>query len=187
MRISQAAVVTLAAVAFGTGAIAIPVAELGGRGGRELGLESAAEIRTPADPRGANPDVDWTALELASGSWAVATGDGIELRTSGTFAPRLVEPFAGAEIEVRLAVAALDMVWIRPGEGAWYAVLRDGAGADRQTDGFVRLSRAAFRPLGDAAPVPGALAATDIVFALDPTTLRFALRKGAAAPATAPS
>ena len=133
------------------------------------GVEAIAVFRPD---RPVAPQSIWAAVELDSGRVAVAVAPGLP-------SPDLSLP-SGSTLPIgdslTLELREVEIVVIRPGVGAWTDAISDGGvrDLDREADGRLRAGLETLRTI-QGAPPPEALATGDVVLAIDPVRLRYAV------------
>ena len=118
----------------------------------------------------------WMVVEFATGAVAVGGGGGMPpslMHRTGAGEPVPAQVAAGV-----LAVGReqVDVLVVRPGEGAWARVVRDGgdADADGNADGVLTLDPSKLRPVHETFdPAPTALLPGDVVAVLDAARLEY--------------
>jgi hypothetical protein len=125
------------------------------------------------------PNSIWVAADLASGSWLAAAPPSGALVDGETLAPAVETVNGGAFLHLALESKSAEILFVRPGEGAWRALASDGAwgDGDESRDGRLRVVREVFRPLGGEAAAPNHWTANDLVVAIEPDTLRVVARR----------
>lgn len=110
----------------------------------------------------------WVAVDLASGEVAVATPPGYPLRDASP-APGRGPGEPGRPEWVETGREILEMLVVRPGQGAWGMTLGDGGEGDGDGvgDGRITAALARLRALGDSPGPPERFQARDLVFAVD--------------------
>jgi hypothetical protein len=122
------------------------------------------------------PHSIWMVIEFATGAIAAGGGGGMPpslMHRSGAGEP--VPAQVGSAV---LAVGReqVDILVVRPGEGAWARVVRDGgdADADGNADGVLTLDPSKLRPVDETFdPAPAALLPGDVVAVLDAARLEY--------------
>jgi hypothetical protein len=121
----------------------------------------------------------WVAVDLASGAAAVATPEGYPLRRielpgrgtgHGGGKPDWVEDDRGF----------VEILLVRPGQGAWGATVGDGGEADEDGayDGRLMAPLDRMRGVGEAAPPPPEhFSPRDVVVVIDPNRMEVGLRQ----------
>lgn len=117
----------------------------------------------------------WIAVDLASGTYAVAAPEGssaAELPMPGRNPGR---GEAGRPDWVEVDRAFLEIAVVRPGAGAWALTLGDGGGSDEDgaTDGSITASLARMRSLGDSPAAPDRFSPRDVVAVVDPNRMQY--------------
>jgi hypothetical protein len=115
----------------------------------------------------------WIAVDDATGSYALASREGYEIRRIDFPESALKKDVAG-EVEALLVDRAiLHVAVIRPGVGAWAVIgYEGGAGdTDKKSDGHLSLDFALAHPFSDGTPELKHLKNGDVVIAVDPNTL----------------
>jgi hypothetical protein len=129
------------------------------------------------------PGSIWVAVDLANGVWQTATPPGGELRDGSGFAPAIEVERSNGRRRLSFAGRALDLLVLRPGFGAWFAISRDGADEETgEPDGKVKIESAAFLALGESGEAPASFEAGDLLVGIDPETLRVLVRRGSQLP-----
>jgi hypothetical protein len=116
----------------------------------------------------------WLLLDLTTGRYTLASG-GLPLRMM-TFPPNALKSNGLGElrhIESQLVYA--EVVWVRPGVGAWQMIAGDGGrfDADGVTDGRTRLSVDDMNPIADSPEHPKKIEKGDTVFIFDGRDLSY--------------
>ena len=162
---------------------------------REVRLQTDAtgavrwELDEPVEPRSV-----WAAVDVATGSFALAAPDGFEIERVELQAAGLGANARFLEREGRY----LDLLLVRPSEtlgggqggsaedesGFWGMALRDGGDLDRDGAADSRLSVdvTELTALGDSSAAPERLRPRDVVIGVDPETLRVFATQLATAP-----
>jgi hypothetical protein len=125
------------------------------------------------------PNSIWVAVDVASGAWLVAAPPSGELVDGEALAPAVETVNGGAFQHLALESKSAEVLFVRPGEGAWRALASDGAwgDGDESRDGRLRVVRDVFRPLAGEAEAPNHWTANDLVVAIEPDTLRVLARR----------
>lgn len=125
------------------------------------------------------PNSVWVAVDAATGVWLTATPPSGELVDGTTLAPAVETVNGGAFLHLALESKSAEILFVRPGEGAWRALASDGAwgDGDESRDGRLRVVREVFRPLAGEAEAPNHWTANDLVVAIEPDTLRVLARR----------
>lgn len=124
----------------------------------------------------------WTAVDLATGACATATPRDMNRLEVQPAADSLRRSPVGAIEALQEARGFLEILLVRPGQGAWAQSVGDGGASDSNAlpDGRVQASFASMRPIKSSKTAPGQLAPGDVVIVVDPKSLEFyATRVGA--------
>lgn len=143
--------------------------------GQEVVTADAAGQGHLSLENGVPPASLWAAVELASGAFSVAAPEGQPLREATLAADGLRADGQGRYHLLRDFREDLEVLYVRPGLGAWALSLRDGVGTDRdgREDGALSLSLDDLRGLRDGPGPPSQFAAGDVLIALDADRLEF--------------
>jgi hypothetical protein len=111
----------------------------------------------------------WVAVDLASGEAVVGTPEGYPLRDASE-PPGHGRGEPGRPDWVTTGRQMLELLVVRPGQGAWTASLLDGGGDDDDhgADGRLTASLARLHAVGASPAPPERFQGKDLVFALDP-------------------
>lgn len=126
---------------------------------REVVLTDAlgeARLELPAGEVG--PLSVWTVVDPATGDFSLGTPAGSTAREVPFPADGLARTEAGLWWALRTRYERLEVLYVRPGEGAWWLTAIDGGSGDddRREDSSLRASLEEARPLwGAEAPSPG--------------------------------
>jgi hypothetical protein len=117
----------------------------------------------------------WAAVDLTSGSFAVATPEGTPRREVALPGNSFRRSPRGAVEALQDARQFLEILVVRPGEGAWSLSVGDGGAsdADLQPDGGVQAALTSMRPLGTAKTALDQLLPGDVVVVIDPRQMEF--------------
>jgi hypothetical protein len=122
------------------------------------------------------PDAVWMVVDLSTGDYAVAAPAGIPLHRLTL--PQEAMTWASGNTSAKLVRPQESMiVWlVRPGVGAWCAVIDDGTESDGDTalDGYVSAVADALQPVGSSPAAPTDFLDGDILAAVAPRTLQLA-------------
>jgi len=130
----------------------------------------------------AAPSSFWVAVDVDSGTFAVAGPDGYRLRKPGR--PARLGPGAGeASDEILDDHPLLVGLVVRPAEGAWAFAVGDGGPSDGDgvNDGHLRFALDRLRPLPGSPAAPSRLGGKDLWFIVDPLAMEIAVHKGGVA------
>ena len=121
------------------------------------------------------PQSIWTAVDLASGAFAIATPEGMPRREVELPANALRSSARGVVEAIEDARQFLEILVVRPGEGSWTLSVGDGGAsdADLQADGNIRAALASMRPVQAAKAALDQLLAGDVVVVVDPRLMEF--------------
>ena len=121
------------------------------------------------------PQSIWTAVDLASGAFAVATPEGMPRREVELPADALRSSARGVVEAIEDARQFLEILVVRPGEGSWTLSAGDGGASDGdlQPDGTIQATLAAMRPAAATKTAPGQLLPGDVVVVVDPRLMEF--------------
>lgn len=142
---------------------------------REVLLADATGTARLEVPDGVGPRSIWAAVEPMTGELALASPEGFTPRELAFPAAGLGQSEAGAWRVLQIGFERVELLYVRPGVGAWWLFAADGATSD--DDGAenstlrVRFDRAL--PLWGAELPPAGLAPGDVVFAVSLDTLDF--------------
>jgi hypothetical protein len=125
------------------------------------------------------PNSIWVAVDVANGAWLVAAPPSGALVDGAALAPAVETVNGGAFLHLALESKSAEILFVRPGEGAWRALASDGAwgDGDENRDGRLRVVREVFAPLAGEAEAPNHWTANDLVVAIEPDTLRVLARR----------
>jgi hypothetical protein len=117
----------------------------------------------------------WAAVDLGTGAFAVATPDGMPRREVALPGESFRRGPRGAVEALQGAREFLEILIVRPGEGAWSLSVGDGgdSDADLQPDGSIQAALASMRPLQAAKAALDELLPGDVVVLIDPRQLEF--------------
>jgi hypothetical protein len=123
----------------------------------------------------------WLAVDLETGRIAVASSQGFAPELKGLGSDRLKKASNGRLRRLELAMGDVEVLWIRPGIGAWLALTHDGAANDEdgRLDGRFTLPLEQLRPLGAAPPPPDGFENGDILAVGDTTLISMLVLGGA--------
>lgn len=116
----------------------------------------------------------WLAVDL-SGEVGVAAPEGFPLREVALEAGALA---GAADPELRLRLRWLEVLWVRPGVGAWGATAFEGGegDGDGRADDRVTAALASLAPVrADGPPAPRSLLAGDLLLLISPDWLEYTL------------
>ncbi len=121
------------------------------------------------------PQAIWTAVDLGTGAFVVATPEGMPRREVGLPGNSLRPSARGVVETIEDARQFLEILVVRPGEGSWALSVGDGSAsdADLQADGNIRAALASMRPVQTAKAAPGQLLPGDVVVVVDPRLMEF--------------
>jgi hypothetical protein len=107
----------------------------------------------------------WAAVDLASGAFALATPGDFPIREVAFPGRGIGAALRSLEHEGLFA----DVVWVRPGVGAWELTAKDGgpADSDAEPNGRVRFAVEAFEALGSSPPAPERFGPGDVLVAIE--------------------
>jgi hypothetical protein len=115
----------------------------------------------------------WIGVDLASGRWAVSSSSSTSVHKRDT-PPGLLKKSSGAEYDrVDVRAERIELIWIRPGVGAWATTNGDGGllDDDHEANGHVVTAASSMHPLAGSPPAPANFKTSDVVIAVDPVTL----------------
>jgi hypothetical protein len=137
-------------------------------------------VRIAMDERAASRSV-WIFVDFQSGEYAASMPDGVIARLD--FRGGGLKDDAPGQLHRLLHKSGnrLQLVVVRPNEGAWALEAADGGAADRdhKHDGVLEADLEDFRPLRGSGQAPKNFRKDDVVVGIDPYSLRvFALKVG---------
>jgi len=114
----------------------------------------------------------WVIVDLATGGAATAAPEGFSF-VQTDFRGRGAAALASDRDGIADDRSLLDLLVVRPGQGAWSATVGDGGPLDEgpPADGKVEISLAGFKPLGASPAPPARFSGRDVVVAIDPLFL----------------
>lgn len=117
----------------------------------------------------------WFAVDTASGDFAIDSPEGFTPEEIGFPEHGLARDRGGAWRRIRSDWARAEVVYVRPGVGAWWLMSQDGAGgdADGLEGGGLSLDLDAARTLWRTEPPPSEIGADDVIFAVNLDSLAF--------------
>lgn len=117
----------------------------------------------------------WTAVDLTTGAYATATPQDVARLEVHPAADSLRRSPLGVVEALQDARGFLEILLVRPGQGAWAQSVGDGGASDSSglPDGRVQASFASMRPIESSKAAPGQLAPGDVVIGVDPESLEF--------------
>ncbi len=124
----------------------------------------------------------WTAVDLTTGAYATATPRDMPRLEVQPTADSLRRSPVGVIETLQDTRGFLEILLVRPAQGAWAQSVGDGGASDSNAlpDGRVQASFGSMRPINSSKVAPGQLAPCDVVIVVDPKSLEFyATRVGA--------
>jgi hypothetical protein len=123
-------------------------------------------------------NLTWVALDLTSGRCGVAVAEAGELRQK-EIQPGALKIKDGKLKKLEMALPFVQLVLVRPQDGAWSMAAGDASLADEdgKHDGRVSLSLGQLTPIGGSGPAPSEFEKDDVVFVLSPEELSVAFAR----------
>jgi hypothetical protein len=117
----------------------------------------------------------WAAVDLTSGAFVVATPEGMPRREVTMPGNSFRRNPRGAVEALQDSREFLEILVVRPGEGAWSLSVGDGGSsdADMQPDGSIQASLASMQPLQASKGALDQLLPGDVVVVVDPRQMEF--------------
>ena len=117
----------------------------------------------------------WTAVDLATGAFTVATPDTMPRREVALPGNSYRRNPKGAVEALQGSRGFLEILLVRPGRGAWALSVGDGGAsdADRKEDGSIEADLAAMRPIEATEAAPAQLENGDVIVVVDPRLMQF--------------
>jgi hypothetical protein len=117
----------------------------------------------------------WAAVDLGSGAFVVATPEGMPRREVALPGNSFRHSPRGAVEALQDAREFLEILVVRPGEGAWSLSVGDGgdSDADLQPNGSIRAALASMHPIQSSKAAPDQLLPGDVVVVVDPRQMEF--------------
>jgi hypothetical protein len=117
----------------------------------------------------------WAAVDLTSGAFVVATPEGMPRREVALPGNSFRRSPVGAVNALQDSREFLEILVVRPGEGAWSLSVGDGGSsdADMQPDGNIEATLASMRPLQGSKGAFDQLLPGDVVIVVDPRQMEF--------------
>jgi hypothetical protein len=128
----------------------------------ELKLLSAAPVQSL-----------WLLIDIPTGRYALTSPGGV-LPAPMEFPRNALKSNGSGEIHhIEANLVYVDVVWIRPGVGAWRKTVGDGGrfDADGKPDGKTQLSVDDMKPVGESLDHPKKIEKGDTIFIFNPRTL----------------
>lgn len=115
------------------------------------------------------------AVELGSGRFDVWTPEGSPAREIALPAHTLIEGAGNRLEKLEDGRRYVELLWVRPGAGAWSLTLNDGDADDEgpASDGGVLTSPQAMDPIGDSGAAPEAFERDDLLFRVAPREMEY--------------
>ncbi len=115
--------------------------------------------------------IAWAVVDLVTGRHSVAVGPGTTLRRVD-LARSIKRGPDGIGTSIATGHEFVEVLWVRPGIGAWAASVGDGgqADADRTPDGRTSCDLQTMRPIGKSPAAPRHMLPGDTVVIIDPFT-----------------
>lgn len=122
---------------------------------------------------GRSANSGWVAVDVSTGEVAFGSPEGTQWRLVDPTAVRDSAGASGAAHLLQDQRLFLELMLVRPGEGAWGYSVGDGGASDddRAQDGTIRAAFSALRPVADSASPPSGPRAGDVIVAIDPERL----------------
>ncbi|HEX4965587.1 MAG TPA: hypothetical protein VF173_32555 [Thermoanaerobaculia bacterium] len=122
----------------------------------------------------------WTAVDLETGNFALASPKGYRLARLAAAPSRLVAGSSSGPDEIVDNRGSLMGLVVRPGVGAWTLAGADGGpgDADGASDGRLTLALDKLEPLPGSPASPAKVGASDLWFVVDPQRMEVSVQKG---------
>jgi hypothetical protein len=114
-------------------------------------------------------------VDVTPGAFALATPEGMPRREVALPGDSLVRSPRGAIEVLQDSRQFLEILVVRPGEGAWRLSVGDGGAsdADRQPNGSIQAAFASMQAIQSAKAAPGQLLPGDVIVVVDPRQMEF--------------
>lgn len=115
----------------------------------------------------------WCVVDLTTGAYATAAPAGYAMRRL-PFPANALRGASNAQLNrLRLKDEFLEVLWVRPGVGAWRASVGDGglSDEDHAVDGHLSIVPKQMEPIGAAPPPPGHYLPNDTFILINPITM----------------
>ena len=121
----------------------------------------------------------WGVVDIASGRYVIATPPTYR-RQELPFPSNAVKNTPADEFdELTHGFFLLQVLWVRPGEGAWVSMSADGGAgdSDKKNNGKTETSLSYFRPISANTPVPKKIKKDDVLIFIDAFDMAFTSTK----------
>jgi hypothetical protein len=115
----------------------------------------------------------WCVIDLQTGAYEVAAPSGYAIRRAALPSSAL-HAAPNAQINrLRLNHEFIEVLWVRPGVGAWLASVGDGGESDTDhgVDGHLSIAPELMEPIGASPPPSNHYLPTDTFILIDPETM----------------
>ena len=120
-----------------------------------------------------SPHAVWSVVDLQTGAFATAAPSGAAPRRK-PFPSDALRAVNDVQLNrLRLKHDFLEVLWVRPGLGAWFTSAGDGGAsdADHTLDGYLSITAEQMEPIGASPPPPKHYLPTDTFILVDPDTM----------------
>jgi hypothetical protein len=120
-----------------------------------------------------SPNAVWSVVDLQTGGYATAVPSGGAVRRK-PFPADVLRAVNDAQLNrLLLRHDFLEILWVRPGVGAWLTSVGDGGSndADHTLDGHLSIDATQMEPVGASPSPPARFLPTDTFIIVDPDTM----------------